>query len=201
MLVCQAYSHSIRNLSYKSTLSVINFILVMGFHLSHKWNVRSLIFTFLRKALFLMNIFLYYSCKQSMFALYAFRKLPINCSVGNIGRFFNHDKKRGLVVLFKKISTCNFTCEKHIEWNWNIFSYETANSHVKRPGSKFHMWNFGVRNMYLTCEMEDSHMKFSFHMWNWNNSHMKCYFLTWNCMWNFCKGLYSVYCIYHPTSM
>ena len=32
-------------------------------------------------------------------------------------------------------------------------------------------------------------MKFSFHMWNWNNSHMKYYFLMWTFMWNFCKGI------------
>ena len=38
-------------------------------------------------------------------------------------------------------------------WNVNIFTYEIPNSHVKWPGSKFRMWNVGVRNRNFMCEM------------------------------------------------
>ena len=67
-----------------------------------------------------------------------------------------------------------------------------------------HIWNELVKNS--TCETSVcepcilhmkwkiqiwkliSQMKFSFHIWNWNNSHMKFYFHMWNCMWNLCQG-------------
>ena len=83
-------------------------------------------------------------------------------------------------------------------WNRNIFTCEIPNWHVKWIGSKFHMWNRSISptgNIYFTCKMEhsltkiDFTIKFSFHMWNWNNSHMKYYFLMWTCTWNFCKGI------------
>ena len=90
-------------------------------------------------------------------------------------------------------------------WNFH-FTYKIGTfPHVKYL---IHMWNELVQN--LTCEILVevlqkicishakwnihllkliSHMKFSFHMWNWNNSHMKYYFLMWTFMWNFCKGI------------
>ena len=77
-------------------------------------------------------------------------------------------------------------------WNWNIFTPEIPSSHVKCAGSKFQLWNQRVRNICFTYKIIIlwkliSYMKFSFHTWNWNNSHMK-YFQMWNCMWKFCKG-------------
>ena len=53
------------------------------------------------------------------------------------------------------------------------------------PGSKFHMWNFGVRTKHVfTYVIEDSRMdinckkKFSFHIWNWNLQ-FNCEILRW----------------------
>ena len=70
---------------------------------------------------------------------------------------------------------CNFTCRKTYEirtfkrmkfsfhlWNWDVFTYEIPNSHVKSTVSKFHMWNHGVRYIYIAYELEHAHMKIYF---------------------------------------
>ena len=45
------------------------------------------------------------------------------------------------------------------ESNWNVFTCGIPNSHQKRTGSKFHIWNVGVWNMTFKCEVEDSRLK------------------------------------------
>ena len=53
-----------------------------------------------------------------------------------------------------------------------ILVYKTWISHIRW---NIYMWKYISRT------------KFSFHLWKWNNSHVKCNFHIWNCMWNFCK--------------
>ena len=59
-------------------------------------------------------------------------------------------------------------------WNCNIFKCETANSRVKWSDLEFHMWNFGVRDMHLTCEMEDLHTIFNITIRVWNIIFILC---------------------------
>ena len=87
-------------------------------------------------------------------------------------------------------------------WNWKIFTYEIFIPHMR--WEHFNIWNtsllcemnqfkishvkcwylkhvFHMWNGRFTHENKISHTKFSFHVWNWNNSHMR-YFHMWNCI-------------------
>ena len=73
-------------------------------------------------------------------------------------------------------------------WNGSVFICKIPNSHVKWTGSKFHMWNVGIRNMYFTCEMENSHVEINF-TYDIFISHIALKQVAWNIfhMWNYCE--------------
>ena len=76
-----------------------------------------------------------------------------------------------------------------------LYSYATAIHMWNELVENFNMWNLGVWNMYFVYKTQDSpmklisHMKFLFHIRNWNNSHVKYYSIRmWNGTRSSCKG-------------
>ena len=87
--------------------------------------------------------------------------------------------------------TCHFTyktlkLEHFHRWNGNVFTYEISNLQVKWTGSKFRVWNFGVRIMYFAYEVEPSHTNNNF-TYEIFVSHMELKYFLYEILFSYAK--------------